>query len=125
MSNADTSPAATSEQAATDTDAVQAAPTTTLNDSGQEAKTDVDLNLILNVDVDLALEVGKTKLSVRDQLKLNHGSVVELDRIAGEPLDVLVNGMLIARGEVVVVNDNYGIRLTEIVAPADRIKHIR
>ncbi len=87
--------------------------------------TDVDLNVVLNVSVDLALEVGRANISVRDLLQLNQGSVVELDRLAGEPLDVFINGTLIARGEVVVVNDKYGIRLTDVVSPTERIKQIQ
>ena len=90
-------------------------------DSGQ----DINLDVVLNVDLDLALEVGRTTISVRNLLQLNQGSVVELDRLAGEPLDVLVNGTLIARGEVVVVNDKYGIRLTDVVSPAERIKRFQ
>ena len=90
-------------------------------DAGRE----VNLDVVLNVDVDLALEVGRTTISVRDLLQLNQGSVVELDRLAGEPLDVLINGTLVARGEVVVVNDKYGIRLTDVVSPAERIKRFQ
>ena len=85
---------------------------------------DVDLNVILDVDVTLELEVGRTSLSVRELLQLNQGSVVELDRLAGEPLDVLVNGTLVAHGDVVVVNNNYGIRLTDVVSPSERIKKV-
>lgn len=85
---------------------------------------DVNINVILDVDVDLALEVGRATLSVRNLLQLNQGSVVELDRAAGEPLDVLVNGTLVARGEVVVVNENFGIRLTEIVTPLERVQKL-
>ena len=72
----------------------------------------------------LTLEVGSASLSVRDLLQLNHGSVVELDRLAGEPMDVLVNGTLVAHGEVVVVNDRFGIRLTDIVSPAQRVTRL-
>lgn len=86
---------------------------------------EINLDVVLNVDVDLALEVGRTSITVRNLLQLNQGSVVELDRLAGEPLDVLVNGTLIARGEVVVVNDKYGIRLTDVVSPAERIKRFQ
>ena len=86
---------------------------------------DINLDVVLNVDLDLALEVGRTTISVKNLLQLNQGSVVELDRLAGEPLDVLVNGTLIARGEVVVVNDKYGIRLTDVVSPAERIKRFQ
>lgn len=92
------------------------------NAEGSEDSQDINLDVVLNVDVDLALEVGRTSISVRNLLQLNQGSVVELDRLAGEPLDVLINGTLIARGEVVVVNEKYGIRLTDVVSPAERIK---
>ena len=83
------------------------------------------LDVILDISVNLSLEVGKTKISIRDLLKLNQGSVVELDRLAGEPLDVLVNGTLIAHGEVVVTNDKYGIRLTDVVSAAERIQKLK
>lgn len=85
---------------------------------------DVDLNVILDVDITLELEVGRTNMSVRDLLQLNQGSVVELDRLAGEPLDVLVNGTLVAHGDVVVVNNNYGIRLTDVISPSERIRKV-
>ncbi len=94
-------------------------------DGNPDAPTDVNLNVVLNVNVDLTLEVGRANISVRDLLQLNQGSVVELDRLAGEPLDVLINGTLIARGEVVVVNDKYGIRLTDVVSPTERIKQFQ
>jgi len=81
---------------------------------------EVSLDLILDVDVTLALEVGRTRIKVRDLLQLSQGSILELDRMAGEPLDVLVNGVQVARGEVVVVNDNFGLRLTEVVSPRER-----
>ena len=93
--------------------------------TGAEASQDINLDVVLNVDLDLALEVGRTTISVKNLLQLNQGSVVELDRLAGEPLDVLVNGTLIARGEVVVVNEKYGIRLTDVVSPAERIKRFQ
>ena len=93
--------------------------------AASEAGQDINLDVVLNVDLDLALEVGRATISVKNLLQLNQGSVVELDRLAGEPLDVLVNGTLIARGEVVVVNDKYGIRLTDVVSPAERIKRFQ
>jgi flagellar motor switch protein FliN/FliY len=71
------------------------------------------------------MEIGRTQLSIRNLLQLNQGSIVELDRLAGEPMDVLVNGTLVAHGEVVVVNEKFGIRLTDVVSPADRIKNLR
>ncbi|WP_455375410.1 flagellar motor switch protein FliN [Kaarinaea lacus] len=93
--------------------------------SGDSAVEDSCLDVILDISVNLSLEVGKTKISIRDLLKLNQGSVVELDRLAGEPLDVLVNGTLIAHGEVVVTNDKYGIRLTDVVSAAERIQKLK
>lgn len=84
---------------------------------------EMNLNLILDVAVTLALEVGRARMSVRDLLQLAPGSVVELDRLAGEPLDVLVNGVRIARGEVVVVNEKFGIRLTDVVSASERMEH--
>lgn len=85
---------------------------------------DVSMDMILDVPVTLTLEVGSASLSVRELLQLNHGSVVELDRLAGEPMDVLVNGTLVAHGEVVVVNDRFGIRLTDIVSPTQRVTRL-
>ena len=89
--------------------------------SGQE----VNLNLILDVAVTLALEVGRARMPVRDLLQLAPGAIVELDRLASEPLDVLVNGVRIARGEVVVVNDKFGIRLTDVVSATERMEQAR
>ena len=86
---------------------------------------ELNLDVILDVPVSLSLEVGRTRIPIRNLLQLNQGSVVELDRAAGEPLDVYVNGTLIAQGEVVVVNDRFGVRLTDVVSPAERIKRLR
>lgn len=83
------------------------------------------LDTILDIPVSISMEVGRAKISIRNLLQLNQGSVVELDRIAGEPLDVLVNGTLIAHGEVVVVNDKFGIRLTDVISQIERIKKLR
>jgi flagellar motor switch protein FliN/FliY len=83
------------------------------------------LDTILDIPVTISMEVGRSNISIRNLLQLNQGSVVELDRIAGEPLDVLVNGTLIAHGEVVVVNDKFGIRLTDVISQLERIKKIR
>lgn len=84
-----------------------------------------NLDVILDIPVTISMEVGGTQISIRNLLQLNQGSVVELDRLAGEPLDVLVNGTLIAHGEVVVVNEKFGIRLTDIVSPSERIRRLR
>lgn len=93
--------------------------------AGTAGAQEVNLNLILDVSVTLALEVGRARMSVRDLLQLAPGAVVELDRLAGEPLDVLVNGVRIARGEVVVVNEKFGIRLTDVVSATERMEHAR
>ncbi len=84
----------------------------------------VNLDAILDVPVTISMEIGRTKLNIRNLLQLNQGSVVELDRLAGEPMDVLVNGTLIAQGEVVVVNEKFGLRLTDIISPAERVKRL-
>jgi flagellar motor switch protein FliN/FliY len=86
---------------------------------------EVSLDLILDVGVTVALEVGRTRITVRELLQLTQGSILELDRLAGEPLDVLVNGVRIARGEVVVVNEKFGIRLIEVVSPSERMERVK
>ncbi len=83
------------------------------------------LDVIMDIPVTISMEVGRTHISIRNLLQLNQGSVVELDRLAGEPLDVTVNGMLVAHGEVVVVNEKFGIRLTDVISPSERIKKLR
>ena len=83
------------------------------------------LEVILDIPVTISMEVGRTHISIRNLLQLNQGSVVELDRLAGEPLDVTVNGMLVAHGEVVVVNEKFGIRLTDVISPSERIKKLK
>lgn len=86
---------------------------------------DVNLDVILDIPVTLSMEIGRTKIPIRNLLQLNQGSVVELDRLAGEPMDVLVNGTLVAHGEVVVVNEKFGIRLTDVISPAERVKKLK
>jgi flagellar motor switch protein FliN/FliY len=83
-----------------------------------------DINMVLDIPVQLSVELGRTKVSIKHILQLGQGSVVELDAMAGEPMDVLVNGYLIAQGEVVVVNDKFGIRLTDVVTPSERLRRI-
>ena len=83
-----------------------------------------DIDFILDIPVQLTVELGRTKIAIKNLLQLAQGSVVELDGLAGEPMDVLVNGCLIAQGEVVVVNDKFGIRLTDIITPAERIRKL-
>ena len=89
------------------------------------ASGEINLDVVLDIPVTLSLEVGRSRLSIRNLLQLNQGSVVELERAAGEPLDVYVNGTLVAHGEVVVVNEKFGIRLTDVISPADRIRKLR
>jgi len=86
---------------------------------------ELNLDSILDVPVTISMEIGRTRINIRNLLQLNQGSVVELDRLAGEPMDVLVNGTLIAQGEVVVVNEKFGIRLTDVISPADRVKRLQ
>ncbi|HEY3596540.1 MAG TPA: flagellar motor switch protein FliN [Paraburkholderia sp.] len=83
-----------------------------------------DIEMILDIPVQMTVELGRTKIAIRNLLQLAQGSVVELDGLAGEPMDVLVNGCLIAQGEVVVVNDKFGIRLTDIITPSERIRKL-
>ncbi|MEM5400622.1 flagellar motor switch protein FliN [Paraburkholderia sp. EG287A] len=87
-------------------------------------KTANDIDMILDIPVQMTVELGRTKIAIRNLLQLAQGSVVELDGMAGEPMDVLVNGCLIAQGEVVVVNDKFGIRLTDIITPSERIRKL-
>ena len=91
---------------------------------GGEPVTDERIGLILDIPVNVTVELGRTKLPIRSLLQLTQGSVVELEGLAGEPMDVLVNGCLIAQGEVVVVNDKFGIRLTDIITPAERLRRL-
>lgn len=83
-----------------------------------------DINMVLDIPVQLSVELGRTKVPIKYILQLGQGSVVELDALAGEPMDVLVNGYLIAQGEVVVVNDKFGIRLTDVVTPSERLRRV-
>lgn len=83
-----------------------------------------DINMVLDIPVLLSVELGRTKVPIKHILQLGQGSVVELDALAGEPMDVLVNGYLIAQGEVVVVNDKFGIRLTDVVTPSERLRRV-
>lgn len=94
----------------------------TKNAEGQPA--DVNLDLVLNIPVNVSLRVGSTDITIRDLVSLVEGSVIALDQDAGEPMDVLVNGTLVAHGEIVVVDDQYGVRLTDVVAPVERIEQL-
>jgi len=95
--------------------------------SGQKRETEGlnEIDMILDIPVQLTVELGRTKIAIRSLLQLAQGSVVELDGLAGEPMDVLVNGCLIAQGEVVVVNEKFGIRLTDIITPSERMRRLK
>jgi flagellar motor switch protein FliN/FliY len=117
--------AAMGEQAAVEPPpAASAAVFEQFSGAGAEPSTPQGFDMILDIPVGLSVELGRTKISIRNLLQLAHGSVVELDGLAGEPMDVLVNGTLIAQGEVVVVNEKFGIRLTDIVTPQERIRKL-
>jgi flagellar motor switch protein FliN/FliY len=124
--------AAIAEQAKAEAEALQnqaasAASAAVFKDfSKQASKTEThnDIDFILDIPVQLTVELGRTKIAIKNLLQLAQGSVVELDGLAGEPMDVLVNGCLIAQGEVVVVNDKFGIRLTDIITPSERIRKL-
>lgn len=115
----------TDTQPTTDTDSSAAsAPFQDLESDNESLNTNPDLDVIMDIPVSLSLEVGKTSISIRKLLTLSQGSVIELDRLAGEPLDVLVNGTLIAHAEVVIVNDKFGLRLTDVINAEERIKKL-
>lgn len=120
---------AMAEQESAEASAIQTSPAeaqvfSELTNQGSALNTENDIDFILDIPVQLTVELGRTKIAIKNLLQLAQGSVVELDGMAGEPMDVLVNGCLIAQGEVVVVNDKFGIRLTDIITPAERIKKI-
>lgn len=126
-SMADDWAAALAEQATTETDSA-ARPANIFrsfeDDAAATAGAPSNLDMIMDIPVQLTVELGRTKIAIRSLLQLAQGSVVELDGLAGEPMDVLVNGCLIAQGEVVVVNDKFGIRLTDIITPGERIRRL-
>jgi flagellar motor switch protein FliN/FliY len=104
--------------------AVAAAVFQDFSNQSNKTETHNDIDFILDIPVQLTVELGRTKIAIKNLLQLAQGSVVELDGLAGEPMDVLVNGCLIAQGEVVVVNDKFGIRLTDIITPSERIRKL-
>lgn len=119
--------AAMGEQAAAEKSVNAAAPAKVFEQfsgAGAAPASNQGFELILDIPVSLTVELGRTKISIRNLLQLAHGSVVELDGLAGEPMDVLINGTLIAQGEVVVVNDKFGIRLTDIITPQERVRKL-
>ena len=121
--------AAMAEQASVDSDHAVAEPQARaavfqrLTGSGAEAHNDIDM--ILDIPVQLTVELGRVRIPIKHILQLAQGSVIELDALAGEPMDVLVNGCLIAQGEVVVVNDKFGVRLTDVTTPSERMRRLR
>ncbi len=118
--------AAIAEQEKADAAKAEAKPSVfaELSPKSGKIETHNDIDFILDIPVQLTVELGRTKIAIKNLLQLAQGSVVELDGLAGEPMDVLVNGCLIAQGEVVVVNDKFGIRLTDIITPAERIRKL-
>ncbi len=106
-------------------DEVEKVEAASLQESQAYVQGDVNLDVVLDIPVTIAMEIGRAKISIRNLLQLNQGSVNKLDRLAGEPMDVLVNGTLVAHGEVVVVNEKFGIRLTDVISPAERIKNLK
>ncbi|WP_435274269.1 flagellar motor switch protein FliN [Psychrobium sp. nBUS_13] len=129
MSDMDDWADAMAEQADAEAEEAQKAELDQLDESaigGDGASSgDEKLDAILDIPVTISMEVGRSNITIRNLLQLNQGSVIELDRVAGESLDVLVNGTLIAHGEVVVVNDKFGIRLTDVISQTERIKKLR
>ncbi|AKU24266.1 flagellar motor switch protein FliN [Massilia sp. MB5] len=121
--------AAIAEQAKAEAEALQSQAATAavfkdFSKTAAKSETHNDIDFILDIPVQLTVELGRTKIAIKNLLQLAQGSVVELDGLAGEPMDVLVNGCLIAQGEVVVVNDKFGIRLTDIITPSERIRKL-
>ncbi len=113
-----------SEVAEIETDNLEQAKLENLQGESLDHSEAVNLESILDIPISLSVEIGQTRISIRNLLQLNQGSVVELDRLAGEPLDVMVNNTLVAHGEVVVVNEKYGIRLTDEISAHDRVKQL-
>ena len=122
---------AMAEQATVEAEAEQAQETPAAEFDNLEdilvglADNEANMDVILDIPVTISMEIGRTQISIRNLLQLNQGSVVELDRLAGEPMDVLVNGTLVAHGEVVVVNEKFGIRLTDVISSAERVKKLK
>ena len=114
-----------SAQSTSSNDAYEKAQFNQLKRSDSSNGDEVNIEVLLDIPVILSVEIGRTRQTIRNLLQLNQGSVVELDRLAGEPMDVLVNGTLIAHGEIVVVNEKFGIRLTDVISAAERVKKLK
>jgi len=117
--------AALEEQSESNSEKFESAEFDNLTNESSVTMADRSLDMILDIPVTMSVEIGRTKININNLLKLNQGSVVELDRLAGEPMDVVVNGTLIAHGEVVVVNEKFGVRLTDIVTPTERVSKLK
>jgi flagellar motor switch protein FliN/FliY len=126
MSASKTNSARITEQETTPPDASNVAPAQIFEQFAVTPKAEIhnDIDMIMDIPVQLTVQLGRTKIAIKNLLQLAQGSVVELDGLAGEPMDVLVNGYLIAQGEVVVVNEKFGIRLTDIITPSERIRKL-
>ena len=126
MSATKTNPARITEEDATMPGTSNVAPTQIFEQFSASPKPEIhnDIDMIMDIPVQLTVQLGRTKIAIKNLLQLAQGSVVELDGLAGEPMDVLVNGYLIAQGEVVVVNEKFGIRLTDIITPSERIRKL-
>jgi flagellar motor switch protein FliN/FliY len=124
--NVEKDPWAAALEEQSDSEKANPAPVTHLDDDAKPSShAELNLAMVLDIPVTISMEIGRAKINIRNLLQLSQGSVVELDRLAGEPMDVLVNDTLIAHGEVVVVNDKFGIRLTDVISTEERIKKLR
>lgn len=121
---ADQASASTTKNGAPDSASLEKAELESLKAEVAQVDESGNLDAILDIPVSLSVEIGQSRISIRNLLQLNQGSVVELDRLAGEPLDVMVNNTLVAHGEVVVINEKYGIRLTDVISAHDRVKQL-
>ena len=106
-------------------DLTEGSPVASGNNVQMKDEQDINLDVILDVPITISVEIGRTQVAIRDLLRYSQGSVIELDRLVSEPLDVLVNNTLIAHGEVVVVDDQFGIRLTDVISPSERVKKLK
>ncbi len=122
--DSDVPTASDAAEAASEQDDYETASFQNLQNQGN-CNGEANLDVILDIPVTLSMEIGRTEIPIHNLLQLNQGSVVELDRLAGEPMDVLINGTLIAHGEVVVVNEKFGIRLTDVISPAERVRKLQ
>jgi flagellar motor switch protein FliN/FliY len=113
------------EQSPVQTKAPQGARFEELKAANEAAGVQRDMDFLLDIPLEVAVELGRTRMLIKDLLQLGQGSVIELDKIAGEPMEILVNNKLVARGEVVVVNEKFGIRLTDIISPTERIQKLK